>query len=91
MFIETMDGEMINTAHLRSISIVTGLTAAGSNGFGITGFYAGSALFSTESAEEATVFLGYYPNEKDATAEFELLQEALIANREIFRCGQVYA
>lgn len=86
MFLESMDGEIVNAAFLRSISLITGETDDGRTGWGIAGYYAPAA----GQAEEESVQLGFYRSEKDAAADFELLQNALIAERKYFRFGKIY-
>ena len=86
MFLETMDGEIINSAYLRSISLVTGETNDGETGWGIAGYFAPVDRLEGEES----VQLGVYQSEKDANADFELFQNALIAERRYFRFGKIY-
>ncbi|MEE3405134.1 MAG: hypothetical protein VZR73_13725 [Acutalibacteraceae bacterium] len=62
MMLETMDGELINLAYLRSISPITGQTEHGATAFGIAGYWAADAIPVTDDPDEP-VQLGYYNSE----------------------------
>ena len=86
MFLETMEGEIINAAFLHSISVVIGDTEEGDEAWAIYGYYAPDAL----DEGLCTVALGFYLSEKDANEDYDLFRNALIAERRYFRFGKIY-
>ena len=86
MFLETMEGEIINAAFLHSISVVIGDTEEGDEAWAIYGYYAPE----TFDKEPDTVPLGFYLSEKDANEDYDLFRNALIAERRYFRFGKIY-
>ncbi len=90
MFIESMDGELYNTAHLRSICPINGQTEDGRVAFGIAAYWAASAVSLTEDPEEA-IQLGYYTSEAELRHDYDRFLEALAhGNTQLFRFGSNY-
>ena len=86
-FVETMDGELINTAYLRSISPIFGETERGVTAYGIAGYWMADAVPLTEEPDEP-VQLGYYETEAELRRDFDRFT-SLLASRSshFFRFG----
>ena len=88
-FVETMDGELINTAYLRSISPISGETERGATAYGIAGYWMADAVPLTEEPDEP-VQLGYYGSEAELREDFDRFLTALASgNKHYFRFGLI--
>ena len=86
-FVETMDGELINTAFLRTISPISGETSGGVTAYGIAGYWMADAVPLTEEPDEP-VQLGYYDTEAELRQEYDRFLEALASGTtRLFRFG----
>ena len=89
-FVETMDGELINTAYLRSISPISGETQRGVTAYGIAGYWMAEAVPMTENPDEP-VQLGYYDTEEELRQDYDRFLAALAGGMtQLFRFGNNY-
>lgn len=90
LFVETMDGELINAACLRSISPISGETQYGSTAYGIAGYWIADTVPLTEEPDEP-VQLGYYDTESELRQDYERFLAALASGTtNLFRFGSNY-
>lgn len=89
-FVETMDGELINTAFLRSISPISGETQRGVTAYAIAGYWMADAVPLTEEPDEP-VQLGYYDTEAELRQDYDRFLAALASGTaRLFRFGSNY-
>lgn len=87
MLLETMDGELINLAFLRSISPITGQTDRGATAYAIAGYWMADAVPLTEEPDEP-VQLGYYDTEAELRHDYDRFLAAIAnGNTHLFRFG----